>query len=268
MEQAISELASHPTASDTPASTPADSPSHPQHTAFNAVVVIPTYNERQNISSLVLAIHEILPKLHVLVVDDSSPDGTAEEVAELTNSLGPHISLLSRSQKNGLAAAYIAGFKEALRQGYDVILQMDADGSHDPSYLPAFLRQLQSSDLVLGSRYLRGVNVVNWDFKRLLLSKMASVYVRWVTSLPFTDLTGGYKCWRRTALEKINLDRVFSNGYLFQIEMTWKAHHSGARIAETSIIFYEREIGRSKIDAKIILEAIWGVFSLPFRSKK
>lgn len=264
MDQAVSELDSQLAVSDPPQGTPFQ----PQHTMFNAVVVIPTYNERQNISSLILAIHELLPKLHVLVVDDSSPDGTAEEVTEMAHSLGPQISLLSRSEKNGLAAAYIAGFKEALRRGYDVIIQMDADGSHDPSYLPSFLRQLQSSDLVLGSRYLRGVNVVNWDFKRLLLSKMASVYVRWVTRLPFSDLTGGFKCWRRSTLEKINLDRIFSNGYLFQIEMTWKAYHNQCRIAEIPIIFYEREIGRSKIDAKIILEAIWGVMSLPFRSKR
>jgi len=142
---------------------------------------------------------------------------------------------------------------------------MDADLSHDPSYLPAFLKQIDSCDLVLGSRYLRGVNVVNWDFKRLILSKMASVYVRWITRMPFSDLTGGFKCWKRETLEKIDLDHIFSNGYLFQIEMTWKAYRKGARIAEIPIIFYEREIGRSKIDSKIIFEAIWGVLTLPFR---
>jgi dolichol-phosphate mannosyltransferase len=234
----------------------------------NAVVVVPTYNERQNISSLIQAIHASLPAMHILVVDDNSPDGTAQEVLELRQSLGDKISLFPRAQKDGLARAYAAGFQEALRRGYDFIIQMDADLSHDPSYLPEFLRQIQTCDLVLGSRYVRGVNVVNWDFKRLLLSKMASVYVRFITRMPFTDLTGGFKCWRRTALEKINLDRIFSNGYLFQIEMTWKARHTGARISEIPIIFYEREIGRSKIDAKIILEAVWGVMTLPFRSKK
>jgi dolichol-phosphate mannosyltransferase len=236
--------------------------------ARNPVVVVPTYNERQNISALIRAIHDSVPELSILVVDDNSPDGTADEVLELKRALGGKISLFSRAGKDGLARAYAAGFKEALRCGYDVIIQMDADLSHDPAYLPEFLRQIDSYDLVLGSRYLRGVNVVNWDFKRLLLSKMASLYVRWVTGLPFSDLTGGFKCWRRTALQKIDLDRIFSGGYLFQIEMTWKAFHKGCRIGETPIIFYEREIGRSKIDAKIIIEAIWGVMSLPFRSKK
>jgi dolichol-phosphate mannosyltransferase len=237
-------------------------------TALNPVVVIPTYNERRNISTLIQGIHKLVPDLNVLVVDDSSPDGTAEEVFEIKRSLGERVSLYSRAQKDGLAGAYAAGFKEALRRGHDVILQMDADLSHDPVYLPEFLRQIGSFDLVLGSRYLKGVNVVNWDFKRLLLSKMASVYVRWITGLPFSDLTGGFKCWRRSALEKIDLDRIFSNGYLFQIEMTWKAYHNGCRIGETPIIFYEREIGRSKIDGKIIFEAIWGVLTLPFRSTK
>jgi dolichol-phosphate mannosyltransferase len=236
-------------------------------TVLNPVVVIPTYNERQNISSLVQAIHHSVPELSVLVVDDNSPDGTALEVLELKRTLGDKVSVYSRAQKDGLARAYAAGFKEALRRGHDVILQMDADLSHDPAYLPEFLRQIDSFDLVLGSRYMRGVNVVNWDFKRLVLSKMASVYVRWVTGLPYSDLTGGFKCWRRSALEKIDLDRIFSNGYLFQIEMTWKAYNHGCRIGETPIIFYEREIGRSKIDARIILEAIWGVMTIPFRSK-
>jgi dolichol-phosphate mannosyltransferase len=235
--------------------------------ALNPVVVIPTYNERRNISALIQAIHESMPDLKILVVDDNSPDGTGEEVLELKRILGDKVSLYSRKQKDGLAQAYAAGFKEALRRGHDVILQMDADLSHDPAYLHEFLRQIDSFDLVLGSRYMRGVNVVNWDFKRLVLSKMASAYVRWVTHLPFSDLTGGFKCWRRNALEKIDLDNIFSNGYLFQIEMTWKAYHSGCRIGETPIIFYEREIGRSKIDAGVILEAIWGVMTLPFRSK-
>jgi dolichol-phosphate mannosyltransferase len=232
-----------------------------------AVVVIPTYNERHNISTLVREIDRTVPDLDVLVVDDSSPDGTGQEVTELAAQLGRKVSLLTRPQKEGLARAYAAGFKEALTRQYDVILQMDADLSHEPSYLPVFLEEIATADLVLGSRYLRGVNVVNWDFKRLILSKMASKYVRWVTRMPFSDLTGGFKCWRREALERIDLNEVFSGGYLFQIEMTWKAYHKGSRIKEVPIIFYEREIGRSKISGKIIFEAIWGVLSLPFRSK-
>jgi dolichol-phosphate mannosyltransferase len=231
-----------------------------------AVVVIPTYNERQNISALIPAIQQIVPELHILVVDDNSPDGTGQAVLDIAAGQPDKISLLSRPGKAGLAQAYSAGFKEALGRGYDLILQMDADFSHDPVYLPAFIQSVAPVDLVLGSRYLRGVNVVNWDFKRLILSKMASVYVRFVTRMPFSDLTGGFKCWKRGTLEKIDLDRVFSNGYLFQIEMTWKAYRRGSRIGEIPIIFYEREIGRSKISSRIILEAIWGVLTLPFRS--
>jgi dolichol-phosphate mannosyltransferase len=232
----------------------------------NAIVVIPTYNERQNIPVLIAGIQKAVPDLHILVVDDNSPDGTGQAVLDLAASQEGKISLLSRPSKDGLAQAYSAGFKEALRRGYDLILQMDADLSHDPVYLCEFLQQIPSFDLLLGSRYMRGVNVVNWDFKRLILSKMASVYVRWVTRMPFSDLTGGFKCWKRETLEKINLDQIFSNGYLFQIEMTWKAYRKGAHIGEIPIIFYEREIGRSKINSKIILEAIWGVLTLPFRS--
>jgi dolichol-phosphate mannosyltransferase len=232
----------------------------------NAIVVIPTYNERQNIPVLVAGIQKAVPELHILVVDDNSPDGTGQAVLDLAAGQNGKISLLSRPSKDGLAQAYSAGFKEVLRRGYDLILQMDADLSHDPVYLSEFLQQIASFDLLLGSRYMRGVNVVNWDFKRLILSKMASVYVRWVTRMPFSDLTGGFKCWKRETLEKIDLDQIFSNGYLFQIEMTWKAYRKGARIGEIPIIFYEREIGRSKINSKIILEAIWGVLTLPFRS--
>lgn len=233
---------------------------------MKAVVVIPTYNERQNISALIPAIQQVVPELHILVVDDNSPDGTGQAVLDLAAVQPEKILLLSRPGKAGLAQAYSAGFKEALRRGYDLILQMDADFSHDPVYLPAFIQSVAPFDLVLGSRYLRGVNVVNWDFKRLILSKMASVYVRFVTRMPFSDLTGGFKCWKRETLEKIDLDRVFSNGYLFQIEMTWKAYRKGSRIGEIPIIFYEREIGRSKISSRIILEAVWGVLTLPFRS--
>jgi dolichol-phosphate mannosyltransferase len=232
----------------------------------NAVVVIPTYNERQNISELIPAIQRAVPDLHILVVDDNSPDSTGQAVLDLAADQREKIFLLSRPAKDGLAQAYSAGFKEALRRGYDLILQMDADLSHDPVYLPTFLQHMATFDLLLGSRYLRGVNVVNWDFKRLILSKMASVYIRWVTGMPFSDLTGGFKCWKRETLEQIDLDGVFSNGYLFQIEMTWKAYRRGSRIGELPIIFYEREIGRSKINSKIIIEAFWGVMTLPFRS--
>ena len=231
-----------------------------------AIAVVPTYNELQNVSNLIAAIQRTVPEMHVLVVDDGSPDGTGAAVLELARQYPDKISLLSRPGKQGLAQAYCAGFREVLERGYDVIIQMDADLSHDPAYLPEFLEKIETADLVLGSRYLRGVNVVNWDFKRLILSKLASLYARTITRMPFSDLTGGFKCWRSETLRKIKLDQVFSSGYLFQIEMTWKAYRLGARIAETPIIFYEREIGRSKINGKIILEAVVGVLTLPFHS--
>jgi len=231
-----------------------------------AVVVVPTYNERENICNLIPAIQQCTPDLHILVVDDNSPDGTGATVLELARNYPGKVSLLARPAKDGLARAYVAGFQEVLRRGYDVVLQMDADLSHDPAYLPAFLERIVEFDLVLGSRYSCGVNVVNWDFKRLILSKLASIYVRWVTGMPFTDPTSGLKCWRSEALRKIDLNRIFSNGYLFQVEMTWKTYRNGSRIAELPIIFYERKIGLSKIHPRIILEAIWGVLTLPFRS--
>jgi dolichol-phosphate mannosyltransferase len=233
---------------------------------MKAIAVIPTYNERDNVGELIARISKEVPDLHMLIVDDNSPDGTGPFVAETAKQMPEKLFLLSRKGKEGLARAYAAGFQEALQRGYDVIVQMDADLSHDPSYLPAFLKKIETCDLVLGSRYIRGVNVVNWDFKRLALSKMASLYVRWFTGMPFSDCTGGFKCWRSTALSQIDLNRIFSNGYIFQVEMTWKAYRRGMRIEEIPIIFYERELGRSKIDGKIILEAIWGVLTMRFRS--
>jgi dolichol-phosphate mannosyltransferase len=165
-----------------------------------------------------------------------------------------------------LGAAYIAGFQYALDHGYDVILQMDADLSHRPEYLPEFLEHIQHSDVVIGSRYVNGINVVGWDFSRLLLSKFASLYVRVITGLPVTDATGGFKCWRRRALASVDLSSVFSNGYLFQIETNYKAFRSGCRIHESPIIFYERSAGRSKLNRGIIVEAVFGVMKLRLQS--
>jgi len=228
-------------------------------------VVVPTYNEKQNVAELVARVQRAAPDLHILIVDDNSPDGTGRLVFQIAEDHPEHLFLLSRPSKGGLAKAYVAGFQAALAKGYDVILQMDADLSHDPCYIPAFLERIAGCDLVLGSRYMRGVNVVNWNFRRLILSKLASVYVRMITGMPFSDTTGGFKCWKRSALEQIDLTRVFSNGYLFQVEMTWKAYRKGCRIEETPIIFYERELGRSKISWRIIGEAICGVLTLRFR---
>ncbi len=172
--------------------------------------------------------------------------------------------MLHRKAKEGLGRAYVSGFREVLRMdGYDAIVQMDADLSHDPVYLSDFLRGLETHDLVLGSRYLTGISVVNWDLKRLLLSKGASIYVKLVTGLPYSDMTGGFKAWRRDALAAVGLERLFSNGYLFQIETTYRLHRlKKFSIAETPIIFRDRDLGRSKIDLRIILEAVWGVIRL------
>ena len=228
----------------------------------SAIAVIPTYNERHNLEPLLARIEAVAPGLHILFVDDNSPDGTGELADDLSQRYPGKVFVLHRQLKEGLGRAYVAGFQFALAQGYEVIVQMDADLSHDPCYLSTFLEEIQSCHLILGSRYLHGINVVNWDFKRLLLSKMASYYVRLVTRMPFTDPTGGYKCWRRDALASLDFSELFSNGYLFQVEMTCRLWRSGAKIQEMSIIFYERRTGGSKMNWRIIWEAVWGVLRL------
>lgn len=233
---------------------------------MRTVVVTPTYNERENLEEFVARLRESAPGAHLLVVDDNSPDGTGELADELSRRYPGEIAVLHRARKEGLGRAYVAGFRHALAAPYDVIVQMDADLSHDPRYVPSMLDRTERADLVLGSRYVRGIAVVHWDFKRLILSKMATRYVQLVTGMPFTDATGGFKCWRREALEAIDLDGLFSNGYLFQIETTYKAWRRGLRIVEVPIIFYERNLGRSKMDMRIILEAVWGVLRLRLRA--
>jgi dolichol-phosphate mannosyltransferase len=226
---------------------------------MTAIVVVPTYNERENLEQLVSKIHQNATGLHVLVVDDNSPDGTGDYADELARKYPDRIFVLHKPNKEGLGRAYVAGFRWALEQNYDFILQMDADLSHDPCYLPLLLKRIRDCDLVLGSRYRHGINVVNWDFKRLILSKAATRYVQAITGMPFTDTTGGFKCWRRETLEAISLDAVFSNGYLFQIEMTYKAYRNRFKIEEEPIIFFERNLGRSKMNGGIVWEALWGV---------
>lgn len=229
---------------------------------MQAIVVSPTYNERENLALLVEKIQHHVNGLHILIVDDNSPDGTGQLAEELSRKNPGELFVLHRRKKEGLGRAYVAGFKYALEKGYEIILQMDADLSHDPSYLPCFLEQIRYCDLVLGSRYLHGISVVNWDLKRLLLSRMATRYVQFVTRMTFTDTTGGFKCWRRKTLESIELDDVFSNGYLFQIETTYKAYRKGFKVGEVPIIFTERNLGKSKMNWGIIWEAIWGVLKL------
>jgi dolichol-phosphate mannosyltransferase len=224
-------------------------------------VVIPTYRERDNIGSLIPLVLQQDPGISVLVVDDNSPDGTADVVREIgaTNS---RVAVLSRPQPQGIGPAYKAGFKQALQNGADYIVQMDADFSHPAEMLGEFLRLIRDYDIVLGSRYLTGITVVNWPIERLLVSYFGNWYSRLVTGLPNRDVTGGFKCWRREVLERIPLDRVRSNGYAFQIEMTYRAWRLGYRIKEVPIIFMDRTAGDSKMNKRIALEALWIVWWL------
>lgn len=229
------------------------------------LVVVPTYNERVNVPLIVPAILGQDPRIDVLVVDDSSPDGTGE-LADQLAAENPRVHVLHRSQKEGLGKAYIAGFRWALDHGYDLIFEMDADFSHDPRFLPAFLDAVQDADLVIGSRYKTGVNVINWPISRLLLSLGANQYARIVTGLPLADSTGGFKCFRRRVLEAIPLERVRSNGYAFQIEMSYLAWRKGFRLKEIPIVFTDRVEGQSKMNRKIVREAVWMVWWLRLRS--
>ena len=232
---------------------------------MKALVIIPTYNERDNIETIITEVLKQDPHLHVLIVDDNSPDGTGQIAARLAQSNGK-VFALHREKKSGLGQAYLAGFKYALQKDFDNIFEMDADFSHDPKYLPDFLTAIQKADLVLGSRYIRGVNVVNWPMTRLLLSYCANIYARWVTGLPVKDSTGGFKCYRRIVLEKIKLDEIKSEGYSFQIETSYRAWKKGFKIVEIPIVFVDRQQGESKMSKKIVREAMWMVWKLRFLS--
>ena len=232
-----------------------------------SLVIIPTYNELTNVQKLVPDILSRYEKLDldVLIVDDNSPDGTSKFVKEFmkTNS---RVKLITRKAKMGLGTAYIEGFKFALKNQYDFIFEMDADFSHDPKEIRNFLKAIKNCDLVLGSRYKKGVNVVNWPIKRLLLSYFANGYTRYITGLKVCDATGGFKCFRKEILQAINLDKVKSNGYAFQIEMTYKAWKKGFNLCEIPIIFIDRTEGHSKMSKKIVREAIFMVWKLRIRS--
>jgi dolichol-phosphate mannosyltransferase len=230
-----------------------------------SLVIIPTFNELENVQTIIPAILGQDPGIDVLVVDDNSPDGTAAMVEHMRES-EPRINLLRRERKMGLGTAYVAGFKYAIERGYDHVFEMDADHSHDPTLLPEFLRTIGEYDLVLGSRYIKGVNVINWPMKRLLLSYFANQYTRIITGLPVKDSTGGFKCFRIDVLKAINLDAVRSNGYAFQIEMSFKAWKKGFRIKEIPIIFMDRRVGVSKMSKKIVREAVTMVWRLRFQS--
>jgi dolichol-phosphate mannosyltransferase len=227
-----------------------------------ALVIVPTYNERDNIERLIAAALAQDPRLDVLVVDDGSPDGTGEIVDALA-AINPRVHALHRAGKMGLGTAYVAGFRWALERDYGVVFEMDADFSHDPTHLPQFLRAVEDADLVLGSRYNRGrVTVVNWPMSRLILSYAANLYARFVTGMPLDDSTGGFKAFRRTVLAAIDLDAIKSNGYAFQIEMSFRAWKRGFRIAEIPITFVDRTEGESKMSPRIVREAVWMVWRL------
>ena len=224
-----------------------------------ALVVIPTYNEVENVPGLVPQVLAQDPRLDVLVVDDSSPDGTGR-LAEALAAKQPRVHVLHREGKLGLGTAYLTGFRWALERGYDYVFEMDADHSHDPGHLKDFLKAVEQADLVLGSRYLEGkVTVVNWPMGRLLLSYCANIYARWITGLHIWDLTGGFKCFRRQVLETIDLSRVRSNGYAFQIEMSVRAWRKGFKLKEIPIVFVDRTEGKSKMNRAIVREAVWMV---------
>jgi dolichol-phosphate mannosyltransferase len=225
------------------------------------LIIMPTYNERENLPRMVDRLLNLAVPVDLLVVDDNSPDGTGKLADDLA-ARHPEIHVLHRAEKNGLGRAYIAGFKWALERNYEFIFEMDGDFSHNPDDVPTFIEATKNADLVLGSRYKDGIRVINWPLKRLMLSRGAGKYVMWVTGMPFTDPTGGYKCFRRRALQAINLDAVQSNGYSFQIEMTHILWRQGFRIVEVPIIFTDRAEGRSKMSGHIVLEALWMVWKL------
>lgn len=230
---------------------------------MKSIVVIPTYNEADNIESLIKSINEQVPDMHILIVDDNSPDGTSNIVEKIMEN-DNRVHLIKRSGKMGLGTAYCEGFKYCLEKGYDAICEMDADFSHDPAELKNFLKLFDDYDLIIGSRYVVGVNVVYWPLSRLILSYGANLYTRIITGMPIKDATGGFKCFRASKLKEIDLDTIRSNGYGFQIEMNYRMWKNGARIKETPIIFVDRRSGVSKMNKSIIYEAIFLVWKLKF----
>jgi dolichol-phosphate mannosyltransferase len=230
--------------------------------AERALVIVPTFNERENVSRLTECVLAQDPRLEVLIVDDGSPDGTGA-IADQMAAASPRVHVIHRERKLGLGTAYIAGFRWALERGFAYVFEMDADFSHDPAHLPEFLKAIRDADLVLGSRYRDNkVTVVNWPMTRLLLSFFANVYAKVVTGLRLFDSTGGFKCFRREVLEAIDLESVRSNGYAFQIEMSFRAWKKGFRIVEIPIVFVDRTEGQSKMSKAIIREAVWMVWRL------
>jgi dolichol-phosphate mannosyltransferase len=233
------------------------------------LIIVATYNERDNIEPLLAEIYANAPDVNVLVIDDSSPDKTYEIVANLADTIyKDKLFLLKRAGKLGLGTAYVAGFNWGIERKYDVIMEMDADFSHNPKYLPQFFEEIKTNDLVIGSRYIPGGGVVNWGLGRKIISKGGSMYSRFILGLKTRDLTGGFKCYRREVLEKIDVNELKSNGYSFQIEGTYKTFLNGFKIKEIPIIFEDRRVGQSKMSGGIFLEALLMVLKLRLHKKE
>lgn len=237
-------------------------------TASDSIVIIPTYNERENIENIIRAVFGLDKVFHILVIEDGSPDGTAAIVKTLQQEFPDRLFMIERRGKLGLGTAYIAGFKWALQHHYDYIFEMDADFSHNPNDLPRLYKACaeEGGDVAIGSRYVSGVNVVNWPMGRVLMSYFASKYVRLITGLPIHDTTAGFKCYRREVLQTIDLDHIRFKGYAFQIEMKFTAYKCGFRILEVPVIFINRELGTSKMNGSIFGEAMFGVIRLKLHS--
>ena len=234
----------------------------------DSIVIIPTYNERENIENIIRAVFGLEKTFHILIIEDGSPDGTAAIVKTLQQEFPDRLFMIERKGKLGLGAAYITGFKWALEHSYEYIFEMDADFSHNPNDLPRLYEAcaVQGGDVAIGSRYVSGVNVVNWPMGRVLMSYFASKYVRIVTGLPIHDTTAGFKCYRRQVLETIDLDHIRFKGYAFQIEMKFTAYKCGFKIIEVPVIFINRELGTSKMNSSIFGEAVFGVIKLKVNS--
>jgi dolichol-phosphate mannosyltransferase len=236
---------------------------------MNSLIIIPTYNEKENITKLIESVFNVEKDVNILIVDDNSPDGTGELIEDLiSNKYNERLFLLKREGKLGLGTAYIAGFKWGLKKNYNYIFEMDGDFSHNPKYLPDFLEELRTNDLVLGSRYVEGGGVKNWGVIRKIISRGGSLYAKLILGLPFNDLTGGYKGFSKKVLKAIDLDDIKSNGYSFQIELTYRAYLKNFKIKEIPIVFEDRTLGKSKMSRKIFIEAIFMVIWLRLNSSK
>jgi dolichol-phosphate mannosyltransferase len=226
------------------------------------LIIIPTFNEIDNIERMITTLFDLHKKVSLLIIEDGSPDGTADVVKRLQKIYSDKLHMIQRTGKLGLGTAYVTGFKWALERDYEFVFEMDCDFSHDPAQVPELLKAAQENDLVIGSRYIDGIRIINWPFRRLLLSYLASIYSRFVTGIPVFDTTGGFKCFTRKALQSLNLDNILSTGYIFQLELNYKIWASGQSVKEVPIIFYERRDGESKMAGGIIFEALFAVLRL------